>query len=241
MSSLLLRIQEGLRSLRPKPAVTSASAAEKKRYSERMSEQLAYAFAAEFRVRGLKGTRPAPDGQLGSLSGAERRIAGGIGAKKVDVSWATEESGLIFGMSIKTINFPNYQKNLVNRRGDMLFEAVTVHRRFPYAVLVGLLCFDVGASSDHTERRKSTVFNAHARLRLFSNRDDPAGREEQFEKFYVALVDAEAEPPAFSLFRVGEPDREMECSQLVSEILEVTAERNPDFYQVSDLNLVKAR
>ena len=63
-------------------------------------------------------------------------MAGGIGAKKVDVTWATEEGGLLLGVSIKTINFRdrktgNFQKNLTNRRGDMLFEAVTLHRRFP--------------------------------------------------------------------------------------------------------------
>ena len=65
-------------------------------------------------------------------------------------AWATEEAGLIFATSIKTINFQdarsgNYQKNLTNRRGDMLFEAVTLHRRFPYSVLLGLFCFDKGA------------------------------------------------------------------------------------------------
>src|SRR3546814_5010367 len=59
------------------------------------------------------------------LSGAERRLAGGIGAKKVDVTWATEESGLILAVSVKTILFKdsrtqNFQKNLTNRRADLL-------------------------------------------------------------------------------------------------------------------------
>jgi hypothetical protein len=57
--------------------------------------------------------------------GAERRMDGGLGAKKVDVTWATEESGLLLALSVKTINFKdqktsNYQKNLANRRNDML-------------------------------------------------------------------------------------------------------------------------
>ncbi|MEZ5587760.1 MAG: hypothetical protein R3E46_11880 [Sedimenticolaceae bacterium] len=39
-------------------------------------------------------------------------MAGGIGAKKVDVTWATEEGGLLLGISIKTINFrDNKTKN----------------------------------------------------------------------------------------------------------------------------------
>ncbi len=56
----------------------------------------------------------------------------------------------MLAMSVKSINFAdgttgNYQKNLTNRRGDMLFEAVTLHRRFPYAVLAGILIFDEGS------------------------------------------------------------------------------------------------
>ena len=104
-------------------------------------------------------------------------MAGGLGAKKVDVTWATEEAGLLLAISIKSINFRdsrtgNYQKNLVNRRGDMLMEAVTLHRRFPYAVLAAVVFFDKGAEHDGTGRRKSTFVNAHARLKLFTGRSN---------------------------------------------------------------------
>jgi hypothetical protein len=123
-----------------------AKASEKKRYSELVSQRLAEALAEELRSRGMSTARPNP---LGDTKGAERRMSGGIGAKKVDVTWATEESGLLLGISLKSINFAdlktgNYQKNLTNRRGDMLFEAVTLHRRFPYAVLGGFFLFDKG-------------------------------------------------------------------------------------------------
>ena len=96
-------------------------------------------------------------------------MTGGIGAKKVDVTWATEEGGLLLGISIKGINFrdgrsKNFRKNLTNRRGDMLFEAVTLHRRFPYAVLGGLFFLDHEAKYDATARRRSTFVNAHARF-----------------------------------------------------------------------------
>ena len=134
-------------------------------------------------------------------SGAERRLAGGIGAKKVDVTWATEESGLLLGISVKTISFRdratrNFQKNLTNRRGDMLIEAVTLHRRFPYAVLMGLLFLDKDARTDGTSKRRSTFDNAFPRLRLFTGRSDPAGRDEQFERLYLLLVDANPFNPA---------------------------------------------
>jgi hypothetical protein len=209
-----------------------------------MSQALAYAFAHELRSRGLADTRPAPDGVVGG-SGAERRLSGGLGAKKVDVSWATEEAGLLLGMSIKTINFRdgktgNFQKNLTNRRGDMLFEAVTLHRRFPYATLVGVLCLDAQATRDATNKRKSTFQNAHPRLLLFSDRKDPAGREEQFEFFYIALVDAEKGPATFKLYRVGHPGTELSLDDALKDILLLLAERNPDFYQFKDGKLQKA-
>ena len=186
-------LEAALRSVGDKPS-DAASPPVKKFYSERVSAAIAGAVAQELRERGLKGTRPAPPGEL-DTSGAERRMAGGIGAKKVDVTWATEEAGLLLGISIKTINFRdgrtnNFQKNLTNRRGDMLFEAVTLHRRFPYAVLGGLFFLDKGAAHDQTKRRRSTFLNAHARFRLFAGREDPGGRDEQYERLYLVLLDA---------------------------------------------------
>jgi hypothetical protein len=133
------RLLQQLRTLPPKPGDT-ANRETKKRYSEQVSRVVALAIAAELRRRGLAGARPT-EGGLDSKSGAERRMAGGIGAKKVDVTWSTEETGLLVAFSIKSINFRdsktnNFQKNLTNRRGDLLFESITLHRRFPYSVLV---------------------------------------------------------------------------------------------------------
>ena len=132
MSNIDAYLNAALCGLAAKPD-DSSSAPVKKAYSEAVSHSVAQAVAAELRDRGLVGARPTPPGEF-DKSGAERRMAGGIGAKKVDVTWATEESGLLLGISIKSINFrdtrtKNFQKNLTNRRGDMLFEGVTLHRR----------------------------------------------------------------------------------------------------------------
>jgi hypothetical protein len=213
----------------------SVPQAQKKAYSEKLSRVIALAFAEELRQRGMKDTRPAPSG-LVDQSGAERRLSGGIGAKKVDVTWATQESGLLVGMSIKTMNFRdrttnNYQKNLTNRRGDMLFEAVTLHRRFPYAVLAGFMFLDWEAAEDHTATRESTFTNAHSRLRLFTGRSDPAGREEQYERLYLALLSANPSSPRWKLTLVGEPDKELTFDQAFDDIVQLVAERNFDFYQ----------
>ncbi len=227
-----------------------ASQAAKKRYSERVSEAVALVFAQELRERGMRGTRPLRAGGVDG-SGAERRMAGGIGAKKVDVTWATEESGLLLGISIKSINFRdprtgNFQKNLTNRRGDMLMEAVTLHRRFPYAVLAGFFFLDAGAETDSTQnrdgsaRRRSTFLNAHARMKLFTGRDDPAGRDEQYERMYVLLLDAAPGQVAVRATEVGRPDVPVPLAAIFDTLVTLVAERNPDFYEAMEGSIVPA-
>jgi hypothetical protein len=228
----------------PTKPLDAASRADKKAYSEKLSRVVALAFAEELRLRGMTEARPTPPGVLGD-SGAERRIAGGIGAKKVDVTWATEESGLILGISVKTINFRdaktrNFQKNLTNRRADMLIEAVTLHRRFPYAALAGFFFFDKEAESDATEKRRSTLHNAHARLRLFTGRNDPAGRDEQYERLYLVLLDANAEGCTLRAWEVGKPNQDVSFDEIFTGFTELVAERNPDFYESLDGRLVRA-
>jgi hypothetical protein len=223
-----------LKTLPPKPA-DSEPQASKRLYSEKMSACIALALGEELRLRGMKEARPSGPGDTGP-SGAERRLAGGIGAKKVDVTWATEESGLLLGISVKTISFrdgktKNFQKNLTNRRGDMLIEAVTLHRRFPYAVLIGMLFMDKEARSDDTVRRRSTFLNAFPRLRLFTGRSDPSGRDEQLERFYLLSVDANPFNPVLECFHVSDPETPLSLEDAFNEIIELVAERNFDLYE----------
>lgn len=226
-----------------KPA-DSAPQATKRNWNQTLSNTLAVAIAEELRLRGMTGTRPAGAGAIG-LSGAERRLAGGIGAKKVDVTWATEESGLLLACSVKTIMFRDgksgaFQKNLTNRRGDLLVEAVTLHRRFPYAVLAGFLFLDHQAASDHTTRRKSTFKNAFPRLRLFTRRPDPSGREEQFERLFLLLVDSNNLNPSIKAYEVNDDSTEVDLSDALDEIVALLGERNFDFYDGSDGIITRA-
>ena len=200
-------------------------------------------FAEEFRARGLATARPAPPGVVG-LSGAERRLAGGLGPKKVDISWATEESGLLLAVSVKTINFRdrrsgNFQKNLTNRRGDMLFESITLHRRFPYAVLAGFLFLDQEAAQDNTGRRRTTFDNAHSRLELFSGRDDPAGRDEQYEQLFIVLLDANPFGPAFKVYPVGDSTNPMPLELAFEHLINLVVKRNADFYEALSGRLLR--
>lgn len=226
-----------LKALPEKPP-DSATREKKKAYSETMSARIAVAVADELRDRGMKEARPSGPGDVGA-SGAERRLAGGIGAKRVDVTWATPESGLLLAISIKTINFrdgrsKNFQKNLTNRRGDMLGESLTLHRRFPYAVVAGLMFLDKDARSDQTTKRRSTFENAFPRLRLFSGRQDPAGRDEQFERLYLMLVDANQFKPSYECFHVSEPSTPVALETVLDDLMRLVAERNFDFYESID-------
>lgn len=239
-------LAKALTDIGPKPG-EDARASDKKRYSERMSAAVAQVVSGALLERGLTGARPSLPGESG-ISGAERRMAGGIGNKKVDVTWATEESGLMLAFSIKCITSrdavtKNYQRNFTNRRGDMLFEAVTLHRRFPYATLVGLFIFDEGAASDATDRRASTFDNAHRGLSLFSGRVDPSGREEQYEKLYVGLASASASTPTVTFSEAGAPEQRLDLDQLIQASLEIVVARNSDSYRYHDgkLRPVKPR
>lgn len=237
------RLGAALKTAQSKPAPEAQQAA-KRVYSQSMSSVFATELGAYLRERGCADARPAAPGELGG-SGAERRMAGGIGAKKVDVTWATAEAGLIFAASIKTINAKdatsgNYQKNLTNRRADLLFESVTLHRRFPYAVLLGLFCLDQGAAADKKMKgekltRRSTFENAHQRLELFTGRNDPADREEQFEILCILLVDSECDPPKVTAYEAGEHSSLVRLDNVIDQALSKVQERNPDFYEYDEV------
>ncbi len=156
--------------------------------------------------------------------------------RRLNVTWATEESGLLLAISVKTINFKdkrsgNYQKNLTNRRGDLLFEAVTLHRKFPYAVLAGFFILDTEAARDESDRRRSTFENAHLRLKLFTGRSDPAGRDEQYERLYIVLLDASGDNPKFEAYEAGRLRDPVLLERAFNELIELVVERDPDFYE----------
>ncbi|MEZ5693814.1 MAG: hypothetical protein R3D99_08235 [Altererythrobacter sp.] len=81
----------------------------------------------------------------------------------------------------------NYQKNLTNRRGDMLIDrrhtasARCMQFSVPYSFSILVL-----RPTTTRLKRRSTFENAAKDL-TFTGRDDPAGRDEQYEAFYFML------------------------------------------------------
>ncbi len=231
-------ISDAVRNAGVKPD-DSEKQAVKKNYAERLSNEVARYLAARLRDLGLQACQP------DEKAGRERQFAGGIGAKKVDVSFATEEDGLVLGVSVKSICFKdkksqNFQKNLTNRRGDLLAEATTLHQRFPYAVIGGLFLFDEGAAKDGTPNRVSTFITAHEYFRAFDNRSTQANAVQKFEVLGIALYQPH-EPFEVRYFNAGNPESPSLLESLFPRLLERVAERNPDRFRFSNGKLSARR
>ncbi len=226
-------LETAIKSSAPKPH-DDAPRAVKKNYAEKLSNEVAKILAARLRSLGV------PDCQPDEFEGRERQFAGGIGAKKVDVSFATETGGLILGISIKSICFPdgktkNFAKNLTNRRGDLLAEATTLHQRFPYAVLGGLFLFDERAASDNTAKRPSTFQRAIEIFRMFTNRNDRSNSVEKYELLGVAKFSSK-EPYNNECYLAGS-GKKISLDDFLLGLLDRVAERNPDHFRFSEESL----
>lgn len=142
----------------------------KKAYSERLSHLLAEEVAAGLRSVGFRNVKPDEHGRK------EKAFQGGLGLKKVDVSYSDERHGLQLAVSIKSICYPPFGKNLKNRFSDLCTEAITLHMRFPYSVVCALFAFPVGADQDVTPRRPQSSFERARRLlATISDRRDQTG------------------------------------------------------------------
>jgi hypothetical protein len=94
-----------------------------------------------------------------------------------------------------------------------------------------LFFFDEGAARDGTPSRKSTFLNAHDAFRLFTNRNDPAGRDEQFERFYIVLHGQGTDAPNVQFFAAGDPRSPVPLAEIFDQLVDLVGERNPDLYE----------
>lgn len=226
----------------PRPEDAAPQGA-KTAYATKLAKQVAIVLSQELRSRGVDECQPDPV----TGKGGERRMAGGIGAKKVDVSLARDDMGLVLAVSMKGIYFPDatvlrdkgkvyFAKNLVNRKGDMLAEATTLHKRFPYAVLGGIFLFDERAAKDSIAGR-STYARAHDALAAFSGRRDHADADERIEALALGLISPDHR---VRLAWVGQDDREITVAEFIDRVLQMVAFRNPDHFEYTGGMLRKA-
>lgn len=163
-------------------ADNNAPQAAKKRYSEILSSRLATEVADGLRSEGFPNVKPERGGP------GERAFQGGLGPKKVDVSYANEQHGLLLAVSVKTISFAPFGKNLKNRFADLCTEAITLHMRFPYSVVYGLFAFPVSADEDITAGRMLSTFKRATKLlRTISGREEYTDPGEKFENITMLL------------------------------------------------------
>ncbi|PYP89537.1 MAG: hypothetical protein DMF61_02385 [Blastocatellia bacterium AA13] len=169
----------------------------KKRYSERLSANLAQEVAEGFRSVGFPGVRPYRGGP------GEKAFQGGLGPKKVDVSYSDEQNGLLLAVSIKSINFEPFGKNLMNRFADLCTESINLHMRFPYSVIYGFFALPAAADQDRTRLRVTSSFERTVRLLgSISGRQEYTDPPEKFEHFVLMLfqpVSLQGPPPAIKL------------------------------------------
>ena len=92
--------------------------------------------------------------------------------------------------------------------------------------------FDKGADEDDSKLRASTFVNAHRAFRIFTGRSDPTGRDEQYERLYLALVDPSPFQPTVRVTVAGNPDDDVTLDSAIDDLLRLVVERNPDFYAV---------
>jgi hypothetical protein len=199
----------------------------KKRYSEKLSRNLAVEMAEGLRRVGFPRVKPEREGPQ------EKEFQGGLGPKKVDVTYSDEQHGLIFAVSIKTITAPPFGKNLKNRFGDLCTEAITLHMRFPYSVICSLFAFPSTADQDHSaipgRRQVSTFQRATQLFATISGRREYTDPGEKFENVTMMLFQPVLEDdsePSLKLFDTLTKEQLTE-QQYFSRLLDLHNRRNP--------------
>jgi len=202
----------------------SVSQEKKKRYSEILSSHLARELAASLRRAGFQNVKPMEGGPT------ERAFQGGLGPKKVDVSYADEQHGLMLAVSVKSICFAPFGKNLKNRFGDLLTEAITLHLRFPYSVICMLFAFPAASSQDITKLRSmSTFVRAMKLFATVSGRKDYTDPGEKFENVTMMLFEPLTAEEPIGNYRLydAKTERIITEEEYIQALRRIYNERNP--------------
>jgi hypothetical protein len=125
-----------------KPA-PDADRGPKKNYAQRLSNQLAQVLADALRPR-YPTITPTASGK-----GQESSIPVVKGQKRLDIAAIDPSLGLVLCVSVKTYSFQDYSpntmklgrwtKNIVRNDHELRGEAMVLHQRQPYSVLIGVM------------------------------------------------------------------------------------------------------
>ncbi|KAA0024570.1 hypothetical protein [Antrihabitans cavernicola] len=153
-----LPLAKALRLSGSKPPADS-DRGEKKNYAQRLSNQLAQTLADALRPN-YPDITPTASG-----AGQEATVDVAKGRKRLDVKAVDPTLGLILCVSIKTYSFQDYSptsgklgrwtKNIVRNDHELRGEAMVLHQRQPYSVLVAVM-FEPYATCDDGDPSKSS-------------------------------------------------------------------------------------
>jgi hypothetical protein len=182
-----------------------AAQAEKKNYAQRLSNGLAQVVANALRDD-FPDVTPTADG-----AGQESTVTVDKGQKRLDVKVSDSALGLILSVSIKTYSFQDYSptkkslgrwsKNIVRNDHELRGEAMVLHQRQPYSVLIALMfepyeiCED-GDPEKASDKAKSSFAHHVGVLSKRAGR----GRRKVYGGSPDAFVDYGAEDPRYELF-----------------------------------------
>lgn len=188
----------------PKPD-PKASRAEKKNYAQRLSNALAQTIADALRPN-FPNITPSATGR-----GQEAIVGTAGGQKRLDVKATDPTLGLIVSISIKTYSFQDYSpdkdrlgrwtKNIVRNDHELRGEAMVLHQRQPYSVLIALMfepyeICDDGDPAKTGDNGKSSFAHHAQTLAKRTGR----GRRAVHGTTPGAFVDYGAEDPRYDLF-----------------------------------------
>jgi len=210
---ILTTVKDALEAAGERPAV-SARATAKKNYAERFSRAMALCIANKLRAS-FPGIKPDEDGRAQE---SPARTAKGF--KKLDVNYSTPELGLALGVSVKSINFPDWSekdqrsgrftKNYSRNDNELRAEATDYHQRQPYSVLVGVVFLpqtsyhDAGLPTKKADEGGVSSFGAAVKFfRPRSGRRTPRNDVDLFERFYLAVYNDQTGDTCF--FDVMQP------------------------------------
>src|SRR4051794_3321178 len=178
---------------------------EKKNYAQRLSNALAQTVADALRA-------DFPD-VTPTASGAEQEavVAVDKGQKRLDVKVTEPTLGLLLSVSIKTYSFQDYSpkkdklgrwtKNIVRNDHELRGEAMVLHQRQPYSVLVGLMFepFEICEDGDPIKTSDTGKSSFAHHVSVLSKRAG-RGRRMVYGASSDAYVDYGAEDPRYDLF-----------------------------------------
>ena len=190
-----------------------AAQPDKKRYSELLSHHLALEVANGLRLVGFPRVKPEEEvidrgrrrGEIKVIK--EKEFQGGLGPKRVDVSYSDDRHGLLLAVTIKSLNFAsyptlkgsapprpdltkigNFSKNVKNRFGDLTTESITLHMRFPFAVVGCLYAMPERSMVEKGKNMKISTFERASLLYgTISGRTAYGDPAEKFENVTLML------------------------------------------------------